>query len=128
MSQSLSERRMAENEVIFRERNEYIQAAFDEIKRLAQEDDQEHMVKQDDLPLFFYCECSDEDCKQRISMRLSVYNKIHKDRDHFVIKPGHETNKIECIILQEDDYNVVEKFITPPPASGGLNETDLNNA
>ena len=94
MTDTPAQRRMAENEVIFREHNESIQKAFDEVKRIAAEDGQVPQFEPDDTPLHFYCECSDENCKQRVSLQPSRYNEIHKKRNMFVIICGHEVKGI----------------------------------
>jgi hypothetical protein len=131
MSYTAEDRRRAENEVIFRRHNERIQKGIDEIKRLAAEDDQEHLIPvNDDLLLRFYCECSDENCRLRIVLKASIYNRIHKKRNHFVIVGGHETQHIERIVEEHDSYFIVEKSIVPRIPVGGLkalNGTNLKN-
>jgi hypothetical protein len=130
MSHSSSDRRKAENEVIFRRHNEAIKKDFDEIKRIAKEDDQEHLVPKIDVALRFYCECSDENCRMRVALQADEYNRIHKNRHHFVIIPGHETQTIEKIINEEDNYTIVEKLLVPHVSNvnfNALNITDTNN-
>ena len=130
MSTSPSERRLAENEAVFREYNERIIKGFDELKKLAEEDGQQSFlaqVAQDDRPLYFYCECSDENCIKRVLMKPSDYDKIHKDRDTFVMVPGHETSDIERIVKKADSYYVVEKFEEPSVPKNGLNQTEVDN-
>ncbi len=128
MSDPLSERRMAENEVVFRNYNEGIQKGFDEAKKYAKEDGQEDLISEEDLPLLFYCECSDENCTIRVSLKLSRYSEIHKARDRFVIASGHETLAIERIISKEADFYIVEKFTVPPEGVTELKPTDLDNS
>jgi hypothetical protein len=125
MKQSPREYRMAQNEVVFREYNERIQDGFDEIERLAKEDDQENMIALDDAPLLFYCECSNEDCKQRLKLKPSRYNEFHAQKNRFTTVPGHEHPEIEKIVRQEDDVSVVEKFIEPPTSATDLKDTKL---
>jgi hypothetical protein len=127
MIAQLSERRMAENEVVFRKYNERIKKGFDELKRIAKEEGQEALVRDEDTPLHFYCECSDENCRQRIILKPSRYNEIHKHRDHFVVTYGHDVQSVERVIDGEADFCVVEKFHTPPKSSAKLHKTDLNN-
>jgi hypothetical protein len=131
MSLSVSNRRKAENEVIFRRHNENIQKGFDEIKQYAEEDNQKHLIPDNDgIALHFYCECSDENCRLRIPLRTSEYNEIHKNRRQFVIVPGHETSRIEKIVSQEEDYYIVEKSLVPHVSKvsfKALNTTDTNN-
>jgi hypothetical protein len=128
MANTPSERRMAENEVVFREYNENIQKGFDDIKRIAEEDGQSsHQFQLDAKPLKFYCECSDENCKKRILLKPSRYNDIHEHRDRFIILSGHEAESIERIIGKEADFFIVEKFMNPPESANGLNVTSLDN-
>jgi hypothetical protein len=73
MKDSVSERRMAENEVVFRKYNERVQQGFDAVKKVAKEAGQEHFVVEVDAPLYFYCECSDENCHERIRLTTERY-------------------------------------------------------
>ena len=127
MIDSLSERRMAENEAVFREYNERIKKGFDELKQVAQEEGQEALIHEEDIPLHFYCECSDENCRKRIVLKPSRYNEIHQHRGRFVIAYGHDVQDVERIIEGDDEYCIVEKFITPPENVSALHKTDANN-
>jgi hypothetical protein len=93
MSDTRSEIRLAENEAVFRKLNEEVNSGFDETNRLALEDKQpEFMVSPNsfDKSIHFLCECSDEKCIDRITIKLGEYRKIHKNRNYFMIVPGHE--------------------------------------
>lgn len=125
---SLSERRQIENEVVFRKANEKIQKGFDNIERLAKEEDFAVPKPDPDMILHFYCECSDENCRQRITMPHSKYKEIHKDRSQFIVQPGHATKALEEVVSKRAKYNVVDKFVTPPETSTGLNATSISNA
>lgn len=127
MRNSSTKKSMIENEAVFRDYNERIKKGFDEIKRLATEDNQRAFVSQDNSPLYFYCECSDENCRKRIQMKQSKYTQIHKNRDKFIIIPGHEVPSIERIVKKYNDYCVVEKDQHPTLPKSGLNETDVDN-
>ena len=127
MSKS-SERRMIENEAVFRKYNEQIKKNFSEAKRIAAEDGQPHMLVDEDQPLFFHCECADEDCRQRIELAPSTYNDIHKARDRFVVLPGHEVARIERTVAMRDRYHIVKKDEMPPEDVSQLQPTSLNNA
>jgi hypothetical protein len=119
--------RMAENEVIFREYNERVQRGLIELKELAQETDQTSLIEDDAISLHFYCECSDENCLQRIIMKPNAYRKIHKKRNAFIVIPGHEVPSIETITHKEKGYAVVEKFVKIPQNPTSLNRTPLTN-
>jgi hypothetical protein len=128
MSDAAEKRHLVENEVVFRQHNERVRSNFDEIKRLAQEAGQEYLIPNDDSPLHFYCECSDENCKKRILMKPSVYHRIHKNRKQFVLVCGHETKLIEQVVRTEDKYCIVEKFNKPPETARKLAPTGVDNS
>lgn len=128
MEESLSERRMAENEAVFRGLNERVHADIDEVDRIAAEDGQEPISLDRDMPLFFYCECSDENCRKRIKLSPNTYEKIHKDRNAFTIVCGHEVKEIEEVISKTPEYCVAVKHKTPPPNPNSLNSTDVDNS
>jgi hypothetical protein len=132
MNHTDGDRRKAENEVIFRRHNESVEKGFEEIKQFAKEDGQEGLIpEKDGIALRFYCECSDENCQQRILLKPSEYNKLHRRRNHFVIVHDHEVVSIEKVVAREKDYSVVEKSFVPSIANVGLNalnSTDANNA
>ncbi|MBC7546367.1 hypothetical protein H7171_01325 [Candidatus Saccharibacteria bacterium] len=124
----LSERRQIENEMIFRRANEKVGDSLDEIDANHIEDDNPELIRNDDLLLYFKCECSDEDCDARIPIKLSVYNEIHENRDAFIIKLKHQVEEIEKIIKTEETYCVVEKNNTIAEPGNTLNVTSIDNS
>jgi len=131
MAETTSERRLAENEAIFHKLNEQVNAGIEETNKLAQEDNQpEFMITapQSDMPLQFYCECADENCTARITMRLDEYQSIHTNRNRFVIMPGHEVLSVEKIVAEKPGYTVVEKGQDPPEQPEVLHPTSIDNA
>lgn len=127
MQQTMSNRRKAENEVVYRQYNERMQQGIETLNRMADHDGYPDMKYEDDTPLHFYCECSDENCQQRVPMRPSEYESIHKDRGRFIMISGHETKSIEKSVKKQDAYTVVEKFVMPPEHVDTLHKTDVNN-
>lgn len=127
MSESSSERRLAENEVLFRQYNERVQKGFDDLQKIANEDGQTPHLHNDDIPLYFYCECSDENCHERIQLKSSRYNEIHQNRRRFIIKCGHETQTIEKIIEKEPNFCIIEKYEEPPKSAKKMNKSDIDN-
>ena len=128
MAKSSSERRLEENEVVFRQLNEQVQKGFDEIHHMAAEEGQPEFAKgTDDLALYFYCECSDENCTKRIKVSTHEYNNIHKERDHFIAVPGHEVPSIEHVVRKEDGFNVIEKREVPNVKVAKLRKTEVDN-
>jgi hypothetical protein len=127
MDKPISPRRLAENEAFFRQKNQDIEKNFDLIKELAKAENQTHIVNDDDLVLRFFCECSDENCRERIPLHRSRYDGIHKANDLFVVVSGHEYTPIEKIVEKTDEYCVVRKKIQPPVRAAKLNPTPINN-
>lgn len=113
------QRRRAENEVVFRQRN-------DAMKNLAKEVLSHSKVE---LSLSFTCECSDEECRETILLTIKEYESLrHTNRD-FIIKPGHEQKDIESVVWHDDvpsEFSIVKKFIQPPPTDGTLNRTKIS--
>lgn len=128
MTDSKSLRHQIENEVVFRQYNERVQREFDEVKKIAKQDNQEEFLPDEDIPLLFFCECSDENCRKRVLLKPSEYRKIHKRRDRFVIIVGHETNEIESVVQIKPEFSIVEKHIEPPKFAAGLHATDVDNS
>jgi hypothetical protein len=127
MNKSLTEQRMITNEGVFRHHNEQVQKQMDALRAIAKEDNQEHLIPEHDIPLHFYCECSDEDCRQRIELLPSRYNAIHRDRKCFIVMPGHEAALVERVVKHEKEYSIVRKHETPPESVGKLQPTPLEN-
>jgi hypothetical protein len=128
MDISLTERRQIENEMIFRRANELVGDNLDELDANHIEDGNPELIRTEDVLLHFKCECSDEDCDARIPILLSVYRKIHENRDAFIIKLKHQVHAIEKVILTEETYSVVEKNNSTPEPSDTLNKTTIDNS
>lgn len=126
-SPSQSQRRQIENEVVFRKANEKVQIDLSKLRKLAEANGDVALVPSDDLVLHFYCECSDENCRQRIELSLSKYKKLHQDRKQFIICPNHEAVSIEKVVASNAKFSVVEKFFNPPETAASLNTTPINN-
>jgi hypothetical protein len=127
MGISKSERHMVENEMIFRRANEKIGIKLDELDTKYIDDGTPELVRGNDLLLHFLCECSDENCKVRIPMKLSKYQQIHLNRGIFITKPDHQVASIEKVVSKKPKYTIVEKdhYVTEP--SNVLNPTTTSN-
>jgi hypothetical protein len=124
MNQSLSEKRWAENEVIFRQANERVTKELAAVKTLAEEDGQQDLVKGiDDITLHFYCECADDKCHERVPLTPKEYTQQHHNKSRFILIPGHQIPSIERVVFEDDNYIVVEKYMTPPDKVEKLNHT-----
>ena len=56
------------------------------------------------------CECGREDCDGMLSLTVAEYEEFHRQRDRFVVLPGHNTPDIESVVEERDGYLVVDKF------------------
>jgi hypothetical protein len=86
------ERRLAENESIFRDVNEV------------------RMHELEDERLEFLCECGDIGCKERIRLTPTEYESVRADARQFLLIPGHELLATEEVVVEEDRFVVVRKF------------------
>jgi hypothetical protein len=110
-----SERRLAENEVLYRQANERVVKNFDSIQAAGEDEGQQAYAKGlASQEINFFCECSDLGCHKRISLTPDEYKNIHRNSSQFVILPGHENPEIEHVINTTDKYSVVEKYMAPP--------------
>ncbi len=125
---SITERRQIENEMIFRRANEKVGDSLDKLDEMHIEDDNPHLIREDRVLIHFKCECSDENCDARIPIKLSVYQKIHENRDAFIIKLKHQVEVIEKVIINESSYSVVEKNNTTAEPGEAFNKTSIDNS
>jgi hypothetical protein len=91
--------RQARNEALFREVNE----------RIAQLGERAEAWSPDGID--FLCECGEEGgCGQRVRVPLDVYERVRRQDDRFVVRPGHETPEIERAVEWTETYVVVDKI------------------
>jgi hypothetical protein len=104
----LSERRLAENELVFRHHNN------------KQKNRQQRESSADDSELFvdFYCECSNRHCHERIPISVEEYEEVHKNNKQFIALPGHENKAIEEVIKSRSAFNVIQKYTDPAQVVG----------
>ncbi len=108
-----SQQRRAENEVIFKERN-------DAVKRLAKM--LIHHGPEEEIKLKFVCECSNENCTETIPLTIAEYEQARRSTRDFILQTGHEQTDIERVV-HRNGYTLVEKFTEPPATDGVLNKT-----
>ena len=120
--------RLIENEAVFRKYNEQVENGFEDLKNLADEDGSEDITKGvDQMNFQFFCECSDEECKGRIKMKLADYSTIHKNRSRFIVLPDHQVVAVEKVIEEKATFTIVEKLQKPPTNPNTLHKTDVHN-
>ncbi len=107
--------------------NEKVGDDLGELDAMHIEDHDPHLIRDEDTLLRFKCECSDEDCKERIALKLSDYQEIHTDRGKYIVMPGHQVDAIEKVIKSNPEYNVVMKNNSTPEPGDDLNVTTIIN-
>lgn len=89
------DKRVAKNEAVVRAVNRKIEQASEEIG---------------DGDLEVLCECGRDGCHGAIAVTVADYDRVHGQRDRFLVLPGHETTDIENVVERTDRYVVVDKF------------------
>jgi hypothetical protein len=51
------------------------------------------------------CECSSADCRTVVMIGLEEYRAIRRDRDLFLVAPGHDADRLE-LSQETSDYEV----------------------
>src|SRR5690349_24074386 len=80
------ERRMAQNEALFREVNERVREVATTLG--------------DDGRYEYFCECANKDCTFHVPLTTSEYEAIRSDSQQFFVLPGHVTPEVEEIVLE----------------------------
>jgi hypothetical protein len=88
------ERRMTQNETLFREVNERVQEIATDIGGGAYE---------------YVCECANIDCTYMIELTRAEYESLRADGTHFVVRPLHYTPEIETLVAEHESYWIVRK-------------------
>ena len=89
------EKRLAENEALFREVNERVSTLSDRLGP--------------DVPYEYLCECANADCTFRIALSSGEYEGIRADPTQFLVLPMHYTPEVETLVIESDAYWVVRK-------------------
>ena len=90
--------RIANNESLFREVNERIEATV------------QQNGASTESTTGFVCECGAPDCTETVSLTPADYEAIRANPSQFVVLPGHVEEDAERIVRDEGDYLVVEKI------------------
>jgi hypothetical protein len=91
---SSREERLAQNEAMFREVNEQVEA------RTGHEPGE---------PLTILCECASPQCATRLTLSPDEYAAVRSDPRQFAVVPGHEYLELEAVVSRNDRYEVVKK-------------------
>lgn len=88
------ERRVAQNEALFRHVNENMLKAGKRFLSAEQA---------------FVCECGDDSCTDQLDVNVDDYERIRSNPIHFLIVPGHEILEYENVVERNDAWAVTEK-------------------
>jgi hypothetical protein len=91
--EELREKRLAANEVFFRELNEKLERRTD-----------------DSDTVIVVCECADPDCAQRLTLSRGEYESARAEPVRFVVAPGHVEREIEEVISRTERFELVRKI------------------
>jgi hypothetical protein len=90
------EKRMAQNEALFREINERVNDLAPGFKAV-------------DMPPEYLCECANADCTFRVPVDPHEYEAVRRDPAQFLVLPLHFTPEVEQLVTKRDAYWVVRK-------------------
>ena len=90
------ERRLGENEAVFRAANERMASWVERTSLEAVE--------------LYFCECADPACRQKIRLPGSEYERVRSDATHFFVAPGHELADEETVLESHPGWLLVEKI------------------
>jgi hypothetical protein len=95
----LSQERLAENQATFREANERIEAAADDMGLLE--------------PVPFICECAARECTEIVRLTLTEYEDVRSNPRRFFNALGHERLSVEAgagvVVETTPRYVLVDK-------------------
>jgi len=86
-------RRVAENEVLFRQVNERVVGGA---RRPAE-------------TFEIVCECDDTSCMEHLRVTTEAYQRARSEPTDFLLKPGHARPQFETVIETHEDFEVVRK-------------------
>jgi hypothetical protein len=89
------DRRMAQNESLFREVNERVHDVAG--------------TQRDDATYEYLCECSNTDCTFRVTLTRAEYEAVRGKPTQFVVRPDHFLPEIETVVAENDRYAIVVK-------------------
>ncbi len=94
---TLSDERLAKNEILFRAVNERLDDIGDAVPWREETE--------------YLCECSDTSCIETISLKKEEYEQARSRPTVFFVVPGHERPALEKIIEEREHYLLVEKVV-----------------
>ena len=92
------ERRIAENEALFRDLNEEVGVVAQSFSSGGEE-----------RTFDFLCECGDVTCAMPVPLTLERYEELRRSPVRFFVVPGHELPDVEVVVESHEAYYVIEK-------------------
>jgi hypothetical protein len=90
------ERRIAENEILYRTVNEKIEDLNEAFGTLTN-------------TMTVVCECGDESCAEQIELDVQTYERVRAEPTHFIVLPGHVMPDVESVVEQLEGFDIVRK-------------------
>ena len=90
------ERRLAQNEALFREGNEKVEAVA-------------AVHGADDHVYEFYCECANADCSMQVPATIAEYEAVRAHPTRFLVVAEHWLPEVESVEEKHDRFWVIEK-------------------
>jgi hypothetical protein len=95
------ERKIGENEALYRTVNERIESLNQVFGTLTN-------------TMTVVCECGDGTCAEQIEIEIAEYARVRSDRTLFIIVPGHEIADVEDVVEERETFHVVKKHAGDP--------------
>jgi hypothetical protein len=92
------ERRMTENETLFREVNERVEDTATQF--VGDDEDGKHE---------YLCECANTDCTFRVTLTHAQYESVRANPKQFVVLPDHFTPEVETLVTKNEGHWLVRK-------------------
>jgi hypothetical protein len=92
---ALAERHLAGHQAISRRANELVQTDLRELEISETAEGFITSAPNEELALYFACECLDDTCQERVLVTFSEYNALHINRNQFIVLPEHQTLAIQ---------------------------------
>jgi hypothetical protein len=92
------ERRMTENETLFREVNERVEQTTADF-----------VGADENSTCEYFCECANPDCTFRVTLTHAQYASLRADPKQFVVLPLHFTPEVETLVTKHEGYWLVRK-------------------
>jgi len=93
------QRRIANNEIVFRNHNEAISDAVEEFRGDPDSDDTHGVM----------CECALPECEESLELTMAQYQEGRSEPEWFLVKPGHVIAGIEHKVHDRAAYWIIAK-------------------